>query len=889
MRRSLSVSLLLILASHSAVLAQPDAVPDKDPGWLLPVPEVDADPDVPTLEQVVGHAWAQEVSSHAEIERYLHALAEAAPDRTKLVRYGSTYEGRGLYYLVISSPANIKRLEEIRKNNLLLSDPRKVSDDETAALVKQSPAVLWLAYNIHGNECSAADAALLTAYHLLADRRKETRRRLEQLVVIIDPLQNPDGRDRFVHGFRKNRGEFVESNPLGTEHTESWPGGRSNHYYFDMNRDWFLHSQRETQAKVKAFLDWHPQIYVDAHEMGRDRTYYFAPPTDPVNPFVLATQRQWLFRIGRYQAKRFDEYGFRYTTREMFDAFYPGYGSQWPTLQGSIGILWEQAGVRGLEIDRNDETKLHFHDSVRHHYVSALATVEVAAKNRQALLRDFHEAQRRAIQLGEDGPVRHYFLLEQDRPQRTARLADLLIANRIEVRRVGAPVTVSACDVKGGEAKDRVIPAGSYHVPLAQPGGTLARVLLDRDIEMGEEFVKRQLRRNELYMPDEIYDVTSWSLPLAFGVTCLGSEQQIEVPGEPHQPEAPAHDFPDRRPKVAYLVPGTDGAVEALCAWLQAGIRVHVTDRPMKLDGRSYAPGTLVLLVHENSKQLDKTIEQSARRRGLDVYAADTGFVDEGAHLGGPHVKWVRPPKILVPIGRPASYSAGHTWHLFDQRLAYPTTRVAPRDLGRVDLDDFNVLVLPHGSYSDRYGFDETLARRIREWVGQGGTLVLVRGAAHWAMGDGIGLLATTRLQKPIDAVQTTGTKQQPDSDEKPTMVGPDSAPGVFLRASAFTEHWGTYGYGDSLDVFYSGSLILKPLLPTAGRNLVTFGKQDELLTSGFCWPKTLELLSETPYLTYQSVGSGHVFAFTDDPNYRAMYPGVQRLFVNAVLFGPGH
>ncbi len=889
MTRCLCTSLLLIVVFQTGLHAQPNPIPEKDPDWLLPLQETVADPAIPTLEQVVGYGWAREISSHAEIERYLDALAKTAPDRTKLVRYGSTYERRSLYYLAISSPANIKRLEEIRQNNLLLSDPRKVPAEQTATLLESSPAVVWLAYSIHGNECSPSDAALLTAYHLLADRRAETRRWLEQLVVIIDPLQNPDGRDRFVHSFRKNHGAFVESNPLGSEHTEPWPGGRTNHYLFDMNRDWFLHSQRETQAKVKAYLDWQPQIYVDAHEMSRGSTYYFTPPSDPINPFLLAKQHEWLFRIGRHQAKRFDDYGFRYTTREMFDAFYPGYGSEWPTLRGGLGILWEQAGVRGLVIDRDDETKLHYHDSVRHHYVSGLATVEVAAENRESLLRDFLEAQRRAVQLGEEGPVRHYFLLEENRPQRAARLAEVLAANRIEVRRTGAPISISAHDIRDGLAEDRVIPAGSYHVPLAQPGGRLARVLLDRDVKMDEEFVERQLRRNELFMPDEIYDVTAWSLPLAFGVTCLASEQSIEVPSQPYEAQPPSPDFPDQRPKVAYLVPGTDGATQALCVWLRSGMRVHVTDRPMKLDGKAFARGTLVLFVHENPEKLHKTVQEAAGRFGVDVYAADTGFVDEGAHLGGPHVKWVGPPKILMPVGRPTSYSVGHTWYLFDQRLGYPTTRVVARDLGRIDLDDFNVLVLPHGSYSDRDDFDESLARRVRQWVGQGGTLLLIRGAARWAMGENIDLLPTARLQKPVEAVETIGTKQQQDAEEKPTMVSPDAAPGVFLRASVFTEHWVTYGYDDDLDVFYTGSLILKPLLPTAGRNLVTFADREKLLTSGFCWPKTLELLSETPYVTYQSLGDGHVIAFTDDPNYRAMYPAVQRLFINAVLFGPAH
>jgi len=889
MRRAyLAVS--FVIALQAGLDAQPATKPIKGSSALLPLQGIDADPDVPTLKQVLGFAWGQEIPSHAEIERYLHALAEAAPDRTKLVRYGSSYERRSLNYLAISSPVNRKRLEEIGQINLLLSDPRKTSDQQAAALAEDSPATVWLAHAVHGNECSPADAALLTAYHLLADRRPQTRRWLEQLVVIIDPLQNPDGRERFVHNFRKHRGEFVESHPLGSEHAEPWPSGRGNHYWFDMNRDWFLQSQRETQAKVKAFLDWQPQVYVDAHEMGRNATYFFMPPRNPINPFILARQRQWMFRIGRHQARRFDDHGFRYTTREMFDAFYPGYGSKWPTLQGGIGMLWEQAGVRGLVIDRDDETKLHYSDSVRHHYVSTLATIEVAAESRKSLLRDFYETQRRSMQLGTDGPIRHYFLLEGDDPSRAARLARVLARNRIDVHRVSRPLSLSVRDVRDEQAEDRVIPAGSYHIPLAQPGGRLARVLLDLDVKMDEPFVRRQLRRNELFMPDEIYDVTAWSLPLAFGVTCLASEQSVDVPRRPNELPSRPLDFPAKPPKVAYLVPGTDGALEAMCQWLQSGVRVHVLDRMMKLDGRTYEPGTLVLFARENADALHETVREAAARFGVAVYAADTGFVDEGAHLGGPHVKWVRPPKIVMPVDRPTSYRVGHTWHLFDQRLHYPTTRVAARNLSRVDLDDYNVLVLPDGDYSDKYGFDATLAGRVRQWVSEGGTLLLVRGAVRWAMGEAIGLLPTTRLKKPVEIAKTPGTEQQPKSEnEKPSMVSPDAAPGVFLRASVFTEHWLAYGFGEKTDVFYTGNLILQPLLPTLGRNVVTFADQDKLLTSGFCWPKTLELLAETPYVAYQSQGGGHIIAFTDDPNYRAMYPAVQRLFLNAVLFGPGH
>ena len=319
---------------------------DKDnPGWLLPMPEVDADPKVPTLKQINGHGWGEDISSHAEIERYLRALNEAAPDRTRLVRYGQTIEKRGLYYLAITGPKNLARLDEIREANLRLADPRKTTPEQAKTIAESNPAIVWMAYGVHGDEISSGDAALLTAYHLLADRRATTRQMLEKVVVILDPMQNPDGRDRFVNFHREGRGVAPDPEPLAAERVQRWATGRHNHYLFDMNRDWFLQTQVETRTRIAAYLQWQPHVTIDAHEMGSNSEYYFDPPADPILELITPKQRDWFARFGTRQGRRFDQYGFPYTSREVYDAFYPGYGSTWPTLHGSIGILWEQAGA----------------------------------------------------------------------------------------------------------------------------------------------------------------------------------------------------------------------------------------------------------------------------------------------------------------------------------------------------------------------------------------------------------------------------------------------------------------------------------------------------------------------------------------------------------------
>jgi len=860
--------------------------------WLLPEPELQLDPQIPTLKTVVGHEWARNISSHSEMERYLNALVKAAPDRAALVPYGKTYEGRTLYYLVIAKRENLQRREAIREANLQLADPRRTPPEKASELIARNPALVWLAFGIHGNETSSTEAALLTAYHLLADRRPQTRRLLEDAVVLIDPLQNPDGHERFVNVYRETRGAFPDPQPLAAEHTERWPGGRFNHYLFDMNRDWFLQSQRESRARATAYLHWQPQIYVDAHEMGHNATYFFSPKAGPVNPFVLPHQIESQELLGRQLARRFDDNGFAYTTREMFDGFYPGYGSTWPTLQGGLGILWEQAGVRGLVIDRDDERQLRFHDAVRHHYASALATVEFAASHARRLVEEFYESCRRSIQLGREGPVRHYFLLAGKAPQRAAGLAELLRRNGIEVRRVTESVKANCTDIRTAEKGPREIPAGSYHVEVAQPAGRLVRALLDRQVEMNREFVERQLQRNADRFPDEIYDVTAWSLPLAWGVDCVSTEAPVEVAGEPWDGTPHAGRVVSGRAKVAYLIPDHDAALPALTAWLRKGLRVHVADRDFQMGDEACPRGTLILRVHENPDGIHDAMVRAAKDFGLRILAGNTGLASEGAQLGGPHVQWVRPPKVALLVDRPASYSVGHTWYLFDQVLRYPVTRVAGGNLSRLDLHDFNVLVLPDGDYGVRDAPGEKDVARLRQWIGEGGTLILLKRAASWATGKPVGLLSVQAKKKPVPA--TPAAKE--NADKPPAGSAGDAAseaadpsPGVFLRANVFREHWLTFGCPDTMDVFFEGNTIFTPTAPSKGRNLVSFLAKPGVLTTGFCWPETLELVAETPYLIYEPLGAGHVVAFSSDPNYRAMYPVTQRLFLNAVLFGPGH
>jgi hypothetical protein len=854
---------------------------------FLPLPDLQPDPQIPTLKKIAGHDWGQNITSYAEMERYLKALVRAAPDRAVLVPYGKTYEGRTLYYLILAKPEHLQRREEIRAANLQLADPRSLPPDEARKIAAGLPTLVWLAYSVHGNETSGTEAALLTAYHLLADQRPETQKLLDNAIVLIDPLQNPDGHERFVNVYRETRGVFPDAEPLATEHTERWPSGRFNHYLFDMNRDWFLQSQRETRAKVAAYLHWQPHTYVDAHEMGANNTYFFSPKAAPLNPLFLPQQVQTVEQLGKQLAQRFDSQGFAYTTQEMFNAFYPGYGSTWPMFQGGLAHLWEQAGVRGLVIRRDDEQTLRLSDAVRHHYLSSLVAIEFSAAQAPRLINEFYEARRHSIQRGHDGPIRHYVLPPGQTPHRAADLAERLLKNGIEVRRITKGTKAEFTDVRTGKTERRQIPAGSFHIPLAQPANRLARVLLDRQVDIEPEFLQRQLERRADRFPDELYDVTAWSLPLAFGTACLASSAPLDLSSELWQGTRAAGQVRGKRAKVAYLVPGHDGALLALCSWLRQGLRVHVADRAFRLGDDEYLPGTLILRTAENPPALHAAVQQAARDFGLQIQATDTGLVSAGAQLGGPNVKWIRPPQVAMLMDRPTSYAAGHTWYLFDQAWRYPITRVAASNLSRLKLHEYNVLVLPDGDYGGREGLSESDADRLRHWTSQGGTLILVKRAALWATQKPASLLSVRQKTKPAGTPADAKPAGEPSADAASPPADP--APGAFLATHVFGEHWLTFGCAAALDAFFRGNVILTPPEATKGRGLVTFAAPSEILTSGFCWPETVDLVAETPYLIHEPLGSGHVVAFTDDPNFRAMYPATQRLFLNAVLFGPGH
>lgn len=874
------------------------------------LPGTTYDPAIPTLEAVAGHAPGAAITTPEAIGRYLEALAKAAPDRTRLVKYATSWEGRPLHYLMVGSKERMARLDEVRRGLQALA----AGSPDADRLIADLPVVVWLIHGVHGNEISSSDAALQEAYHLLAARGDaDAALTLEQAIVLIDPMQNPDGRQRFVTSHLLGQAAEPDAEPASAEHDEPWPGGRSNHYLFDLNRDYFALSQPETQGRAAVMLEWYPQVVVDLHEMGGNSTYYFAPPAEPFNPYITAVQRRWFDTFGRANAAAFDRRGFSYFVREVYDAFYPGYGDSWPTFHGAVAMTFEQASPRGLAFRREDGTTLTYRQAVTQHFTAAITTAATAARHRERMLRDFLEYRRTAVALGQQG-TREYLIPPGPDSSRLARLATILSRQGIEVKRATEPFKVGS----------RTLPAGTLIVSLTQPAGRLARNLLDPDVKMDDAFLKEQDRRRRERLPDQIYDVTAWSLPLAFDLDVLPATRPSTVPtsvvsARPDAATPPRAIPPPPAGTIGYLMPWGSGAAAATAEALRAGVRMVSADDPFTHGAREYVAGTAFVRVADNQSVIE-TFAAIAERHGAELVPISETWTDAGISLGSGRVAVLRSPRVVLAWDVPtSSTSAGWARYALERRFGQRVTVVRAAALQHFDLRNYDVLVLPSAIYT----FNDEALRRLRDWLRGGGTLITIAEASRWAARDRVGLLATDTLlrdgspEREADATPTApaasssssspaagtppaesnSTARRADATKpfdydkaiQPERERPESLAGAMLRVRLDRHHWLTAGLDQEITVVTEGARVFAPIKLDAGRNVGLYQTEDRLLAAGLVWKEAQPLLAQRAFLMHQPIGSGHVIAFAEDPNYRAFTEATALLFINAVLLAPGH
>lgn len=879
-QRRLAVWLLLLAPAAAAATFDP---------W----PGARYDPAVPTLASVAGHAHGEGLTTPEDLNRYLAALAAAAPERTRLVTYAHSWEGRPLQYLMIAAPRHMAGLDTLRAGMARLADPRGASSAELERLVAELPAVVWLAHGVHGNEVSSPDAALLTAYHLLADRSERTARLLDALVVIIDPSQNPDGRARFVQHYRSLQGLEPQPSPIAAERDEPWPSARTNHYLFDMNRDWFALTQPESRGRVRAFLEYFPMVHVDLHEMGTDSTYYFPPPAVPYNPYLHERQLAMLETLGRAMADAFDARGFPYYTREIFDAYYPGYGDTWPGLHGAAGMTFEMASARGLAGQRSDGSVVGYRDGVLRHFVASMATLEASAANRERLLSEFLDLRRNPPA----GTV--HVLLRRGDTGRVDKLADVLLSQGVEVRRL--PEETRLCGERA--------PAGSYLVSNDQPAGRLAATLLAPESPAGEAFWAEQERRLARNLPVEVYDIVAWSLPLLFDVATASCRTAVArypvIDSIPAGPAAPAASYAT----VAFLVPwGTQAATRFLARALRDGVSVSAATRAFTRDERRYPRGTLIVRRADNDADIGARVRALVEASAAEVVAVDGGWVSAGVNFGSDHVRPVPASRVAIAWGEPASVaSAGALRYAIERKLGYPVAPLWMRRLDSAWLDQFRVLVLPDGDGYDKV-LNEDAAANLQRWVRRGGTLIAVGGALDYLASEGVGLLATRperRAREDADgdepsaddddaaeaAVTAAGTILADEAAFErattPADAMPPEIPGVLVNAVTDADHWLTAGLPARLPVMLGGNRVFGPLQRDKGVNALRFAPADRLVAAGYLWEAVRPQIANKPAVMVQAEGRGQVIAFAVDPAFRGMMDGLDVLLANAVLLGP--
>ena len=849
------------------------------------------DPSIPTIQSVLGYDFGEHITRHRDMETYLNALSKAT-SQIKVETIGKTYEGRSLYYVVLSSKENMDRLEEYRQANLRLTDPRVVSTDEAKQVIEKNPVFVGLSYSVHGNEHSGVEAGLAIIYYLLAAQDAETKEIMRNSIVIVDPMQNPDGRERFIHYFYTTAGKRPNPDQNAAEHNEVWPSGRTNHHLFDMNRDWTVLSQIETRARIKAYQRYKPHVYVDVHEMGENATYFFPPPTYPQNPNLPKTLPDWWKKLGRSIAAEFDRFGIEYYTEEGFDFWYPGYGDSWPTYNGAISGTFEQGSVRGLVVRRTDGVIVHYKDAIFHHFLSSLATCKMSSANRKEKLKDFYDFHTSAIQEGKTGPIREYIIRRSTDPGQADRALEILLFHGIEVKQAKSPFNATVHSYFKEKPETIEFQSGDYIIPLEQPLKRLIQVMFEKEPLFEKSFLEAEAKRREEDEPTELYDITAWSMPLAMGLDAYWSSSRTTTAIQPIT-SLPKKTITTPQATYAYLLEyRSNQDLKTANELLKRNVRVHFTTKPFTLNGRVYRAGSFIIKVKDNVTNLNSAVSEVAQKTGAEFSTTQTGWTEQGPDLGSNDIVFLKQPKILVVMNMPTdSYSYGEIFYMFDQTYDLEFTPMQTFYLKFINPKDYNVIILP--DESNLYGGYESVlgksgVQQLKTWVELGGTLIAIQGAAAF-LGKNGELTDIKPIKKFIkDSAEPVEDKEKDKEEEKEKKAteSPDFVLGSIARVKLYLKHFLSYGYeNEELPVFVNSSNVFS--VPPDQKPVATYTSAETLKIGGLFWDITKKRLEKKAYLTEESLGEGHVILFSENPNFRAAWEGLNKLFMNGVMFGP--
>ena len=809
--------------------------------------------EVQSPAQFLGYAVGARYTRHHRVVEYFKSVAQARPDIVKLEKYGETNEGRELLITIIASPENLKRIEAIRRNNLNMAGVLK---DKHAETISDAPAIVWLSYNVHGNETSSSEAAMLTLYTLTDPKNANSKEWLKNLVVILDPCINPDGRDRYVNWFNSMVGMHANPEPQAREHVEPWPGGRSNHYNFDLNRDWAWQTQVESQQRLKKYNEWLPQVHVDYHEQGFDQPYYFAPAAEPYHEVITQWQRDFQGLIGKSNASYFDKNGWLFFTKERFDLLYPSYGDTYPIYKGAIGMTFEQGGIRsGLAIVNKNGDTLTLTDRVMHHYTTGISTIETSAKNQQRLVKEFKQFFSDS-KSGKVGEYKTYVLTSKDENKLLA-IKKVLDQNGIESG------TINNKSFKGYNyftGKEESFVDEGLHLAISayQSNAVLAKVLLEPKTKLADS---------------NTYDITAWALPYAYGIKAYAVKEKLEV----NTDTKPASVITVQNAEYGLLIPYTSlNSAKVLGNLLKNNVKVRYSTLPFTYNGKEYERGTLIVMKTSNAAvHWNAIVNEACQKYHVQPVAVETGMMDKGADFGSPDIRVISAaPKVALISGeQSSSLGAGEIWQFFDQQLDYPLTLVNANDLGRFNLKNYQVLIIPDGVY--RTLTDKPTTDKLKDFVKAGGRLIAIESAADQLAGADWGI--KLKEDKQEDKNEYAALKKFADQ-ERNALTG--SIPGAIYKVDLDNTHPLAFGYPDFYYTLKQDSNIYDFMKD--GWNVGVL-KKDAYVT-GFSGVKVKSKLKDGTLFGVQQMGAGSVIYLADNLMFRQFWENGKLLFCNAVF-----
>ena len=815
---------------------------------------------IPTPESYLGFVPGEYHVTYDQVIGYIKLLANSS-GRILIEQYGKTYEQRPLYLITISSQQNLKNIDKIKTQHKFLSDPAKSSSLKT----ENMPIVTWLGFSVHGNEASGTNAVPLLLYYLTASEGSEINNLLSNTIILIDPTINPDGYSRFAEWVNMNRGNVLNPDPDSREHTEYWPGGRGNHYWFDPNRDWLATQHPEGKGRIKKFHEWMPNVLTDHHEMGRNSTFFFQPGVPArTNPITPAENFKLTAKIGNYHALALNKIKSLYFSQENYDDYYYGKGSTYPDINGSIGILFEQASVRG-HLTESAHGLMAFPFAIRNHLTAALSSLKASAEMRVELLNYQKNFFINEMKNAEKSDIKAYVFGYKNNDVLNSYFVSLLRNNEIDIYALNKRTIVNNINFEPGSA---------YVVPTHQPNYALIRAIFEK---------------NNQFKDSVFYDISTWTMPLAFNIPYAeykAANQAGDLIGEEITDLKPATGiFEESENPYAYIFSWNRYLVpKALYKILTAGIKAEVAKKPFTIvtsNGvKNFTYGTIIIPAGIQSLDIttvNKVLKEAVEENNIDIYSLQTGLAETGIDIGSLSIEMLELPKVMMITGPGvSSYNAGEIWQLLDWKMNMPLSLVEMHNLQRVNLDKYTTIVFAGGSYSS---IDSNTINSLKEWVRKGGTILSIGNSTEWLAKN---KFTDVKYVTNAELIKDTSSERRSYANKEIDRASSD-LPGAILEANIDVTNPIGYGYTNAaLFMFVSGDIVLKPSKDPYSTPLA-YGKNP--VVSGFVPARAMNYFRNSASIVTDRLGRGNIIMMAETPNYRAFWYGTNKLFMNSIFF----